>query len=430
MAAVDTRWKRRRRAVGLSAHDALARFLEGAARGKAVAYLAHAAVWIPVDNRNPAELELMHLLERACLGRPVVFGRAPGDALPPHEEEGGAAAPAACEYYGSVRLSLEEAFYLVRAAGRHAVLVQLDRSPPWLSLLPLLSRPAPPQAHGVDALLIYPRAPDPQPEGSGPLAPLTHAECWQAFRALRPSFHVTCAAYLYLRSAGWVPRCGIQYGCHFVLYRDHPSRAHSDYAVTLIAAPAAAGGVGGEEEEEEKGFPSAAVSLFDVPTDRVVDFPPSRFGAEWPPCRAPRGVTAAGRDGCGEVSAAQPSSTEGPETKRSRAESGGGEDLGHAMGAGVAEGRGEGAGAAAAAGPEYPTWIDIQSMCRLNVQVRGGGAAARPRVFPPGASHPACHAQVLGTLICPPPPLPPTLIPRWPRRLCSSMYSTPPQRPS
>ena len=45
------------------------------------------------------------------------------------------------------------------------------------------------------------------------------------------------AAFQFYRGKGWMPRSGLQYGAHFVLYRRHPALCHSDYAVVVVPPP-------------------------------------------------------------------------------------------------------------------------------------------------------------------------------------------------
>eukprot|EP00898_Chlorokybus_atmophyticus_P003839 jgi/Chlat1/4456/Chrsp29S04564 len=68
---------------------------------------------------------------------------------------------------------------------------------------------------------------------------LTAAECWTVFTSIRTNFAVEYAAYKQFRLQGWLPRQGMLYGCDYVLYRHHPSIAHSDYCAVAVtrAAP-------------------------------------------------------------------------------------------------------------------------------------------------------------------------------------------------
>ena len=106
---------------GPSAQQAAARL--GDAAGGVSGYLSLGYVWVPLDVGDPWQAELQRLMERACLGRTVPRGAAPGDRAeeqhPPLPAGAAAAEPVPNHRFawiGSVRLSLEEAFYMVREA--------------------------------------------------------------------------------------------------------------------------------------------------------------------------------------------------------------------------------------------------------------------------------------------------------------------------
>ncbi|PIK33464.1 putative tRNA-splicing endonuclease subunit Sen2 [Apostichopus japonicus] len=61
--------------------------------------------------------------------------------------------------------------------------------------------------------------------------PMNLVDIWKEFLILKPRFPATYACYHYYRSKGWVPRCGIKYGCDFVVYKKGPSFYHSSFAV-------------------------------------------------------------------------------------------------------------------------------------------------------------------------------------------------------
>lgn len=59
-------------------------------------------------------------------------------------------------------------------------------------------------------------------------------ECWMKFVQEREQYATSYVAYSHFRSKGWLPKSGIQYGSDLVLYRNHPSVAHSEYAVIVL----------------------------------------------------------------------------------------------------------------------------------------------------------------------------------------------------
>jgi len=53
------------------------------------------------------------------------------------------------------------------------------------------------------------------------------------------------AAFHHFRCKGWTVRSGLRYGCDFVLYRGHPASSHADVCVLAVRRGAAGGGAGG-----------------------------------------------------------------------------------------------------------------------------------------------------------------------------------------
>ena len=217
------------------------------------------------------------------------------------------------------------------------------------------------KAHGLGCLLVHPQAPRGPEEGGGaaaPSLPLGTPALWAAFSDLRPTFPASAVLYLHLRAAGWVPRSGIKYGSHFILYRDHPARVHADYAVTLLPHFAT-------------GFPAAASAESSAcwppqlrldpegsaPAERP-ELPPSLLGV------GEGGARASDREGASSGLTLD----EGfpPTAKRPKPPPAAEEDV---FGA-VCEEVATAYPAPGGAGGYEPQWMDIQAMCRLNVQVR------------------------------------------------------------
>lgn len=65
--------------------------------------------------------------------------------------------------------------------------------------------------------------------------PLDLIKLWKKFCELSSShdFPVMYTAYHHFRSKGWVVRSGLNYGAHYVLYKDGPVFYHSTYAVIV-----------------------------------------------------------------------------------------------------------------------------------------------------------------------------------------------------
>ncbi|XP_070703482.1 tRNA-splicing endonuclease subunit Sen2 [Pempheris klunzingeri] len=65
--------------------------------------------------------------------------------------------------------------------------------------------------------------------------PLSIIQLWRKFRALRPDFISSFAAYQHFRSRGWVPKegSGAKYGVDLMLYRKGPPFYHASYSVVI-----------------------------------------------------------------------------------------------------------------------------------------------------------------------------------------------------
>ncbi|XP_008319476.1 tRNA-splicing endonuclease subunit Sen2 isoform X2 [Cynoglossus semilaevis] len=65
--------------------------------------------------------------------------------------------------------------------------------------------------------------------------PLSILQLWKTFRAQRPDFVCSYAAYHYFRCKGWVPKGGggAKYGVDFMLYRKGPPFYHASYSVVV-----------------------------------------------------------------------------------------------------------------------------------------------------------------------------------------------------
>ena len=102
----------------------------------------------------------------------------------------------------------------------------------------------------------------PQPQGIGREQPrqqqqeqqfqlLDEADLWQWCSAVAEggnssssSFGVSYAVYHHFRSKGWLPRPGLAYGAHYVLYERHPAFVHARYVARIVPEPYVAGGEG------------------------------------------------------------------------------------------------------------------------------------------------------------------------------------------
>ncbi|XP_011404968.1 PREDICTED: uncharacterized protein LOC105313337 [Amphimedon queenslandica] len=63
-------------------------------------------------------------------------------------------------------------------------------------------------------------------------------ELWKNSEATHNTgFLARYIAYYHLRKSGWVPRCGLKFGAHFLLYKKSPAHSHSTYAVLVMEVP-------------------------------------------------------------------------------------------------------------------------------------------------------------------------------------------------
>ncbi|KAK9829651.1 hypothetical protein WJX72_007118 [[Myrmecia] bisecta] len=149
-----------------------------------VALLQSSAVWLL------AEPPLQQLLDHACIGtveEALASGEPACNTASGNEQ--------ATQQLTAIRLSLLEAFF-------------------W--------------AYALESLEVW------EVDNGRPAVRLSHEELWIRCNQLQADFAMSYAAYQHFRSKGWIPRSGLQYGAHFVLYQKHPSVAHSDYCVVLL----------------------------------------------------------------------------------------------------------------------------------------------------------------------------------------------------
>ena len=162
--------------------------------------LRGASVWIAVGEA------LARRFYACCLGR-----RMPGDAglfqslgFPEARmQELALGAP-----LWTIRLNLEEAFFLVYC----------------LECLSVCRRAAVADEGVIDGK---------GGSRSAPAVAMDAAECWTRFVAAKPSFIQCYISFQHFRAQGWIVRSGIYYGCNYVLYRHHPSRAHAHHCVLV-----------------------------------------------------------------------------------------------------------------------------------------------------------------------------------------------------
>jgi tRNA splicing endonuclease len=87
--------------------------------------------------------------------------------------------------------------------------------------------------------------------------PMTIDQCWKAFLSVKPMFAASYAVYHHYRKryvlhhqvsvdassphslthsltlcSGWVPKSGLKYGCHLLLYRNGPTASHAAYGAS------------------------------------------------------------------------------------------------------------------------------------------------------------------------------------------------------
>eukprot|EP00873_Tetraselmis_striata_P027843 jgi/Tetstr1/448107/TSEL_035405.t1 len=129
----------------------------------------------------------------AILGRPQGDGADAGPRSVAPSSAGGA--PEAGPHPVSVRLSMEEALYML-----------------W-----------------VDGILrVFQRA-----EGGG-VEERSAAQLWGLAVSRHASFPARYVAYHHFRAKGFLPRSGLQYGADLVVYPRHPTECHSDACVRII----------------------------------------------------------------------------------------------------------------------------------------------------------------------------------------------------
>lgn len=142
-----------------------------------------AAVWVCTSHA------VVKKLDHACLGN--LDG---GHAMTAYMNESLQSIVESEKGDKTVRLSLDEAFFMHYALGALTLVVTSHDQPPRI---------------------------------------LETSEIWQRMCASRHDFPLLYVCYHHFRSKGWIPRTGLQYGVDFVLYQKHPALAHSDYSVTI-----------------------------------------------------------------------------------------------------------------------------------------------------------------------------------------------------
>ncbi|CAF0998182.1 unnamed protein product [Adineta steineri] len=58
-------------------------------------------------------------------------------------------------------------------------------------------------------------------------------DLWNRFNLKDKSFSIKYAVYYYFRSNGWVVKCGLKFGCDYMLYKFGPNFNHADYCVSI-----------------------------------------------------------------------------------------------------------------------------------------------------------------------------------------------------
>lgn len=125
-------------------------------------------------------------------GSPVPEGEFPEDHLPEAKrlKSGHKDDIATCTPQQTYSLSLAEAFYL---------------------------------SYAMNALAVY------SPSGHT----MDHLELWKAFLDVDSGHPVRYAVYHYLRTNGWVPRCGLKFGVEYLAYREGVEQYHSSYCIKV-----------------------------------------------------------------------------------------------------------------------------------------------------------------------------------------------------
>ena len=62
---------------------------------------------------------------------------------------------------------------------------------------------------------------------------LNPKQVFDLFAGISKPFVVNFLAYHYFRKLGWIPKSGLRFGTDFLLYSDHPSKAHSLYSIII-----------------------------------------------------------------------------------------------------------------------------------------------------------------------------------------------------
>ncbi len=59
-------------------------------------------------------------------------------------------------------------------------------------------------------------------------------DLWQYFSSIDAKYPFKYACYHYLRSKGWIIKCGLKYGSDFLVYYEGPDRYHASYSVRVV----------------------------------------------------------------------------------------------------------------------------------------------------------------------------------------------------
>ena len=78
-------------------------------------------------------------------------------------------------------------------------------------------------SYEIDVLTVY------SPSGGT----LDHLQLWRAFISVDSGHPMRYAVYRYLRTNGWVPRCGLKFGVEYLAYREGVEQYHSSYCIKV-----------------------------------------------------------------------------------------------------------------------------------------------------------------------------------------------------
>jgi hypothetical protein len=181
------------------------------------AVLIDAAVWLCLDTQTT------HMFDCLCLGN---LDGGPGMAA--HVTAALKAGTKPVSGDRSVRLSLDEAFFLVHALGILKVHDIIDDVAVELDELTLWRRLRAIRRDFVVLYLAYHHF------RSKVRADMLFATSIEGFSHLLMTFaRLPSDSQRTNALQGWIPRTGVQYGVDFVIYQRHPALAHSDYSVVV-----------------------------------------------------------------------------------------------------------------------------------------------------------------------------------------------------